>query len=334
MENAVIIPEVSGIASEEFGLQEADAKTIRNSFSPAVAETEGLVNSYEQILKAEMSGILCSDAKKLRLRMTKIRTSINRVHKAEKEYYLSGGRFVDAIKNKLVAPLKEMETKLKEAELHYEKIEEDKLEVIRVERNTVVDSYDAEAREGIDLAHMPERAFESFIGGLKFAKKQREDAEEFARQQAEKEAEEEAARQQAIVDENNRLAEQKQIAEAKALEIKEAQDKKDAEAKKIQEAKDKEIANLKAKADKEIAEKEAIIQKQKDDEAARIKSERLEKEAKIQAELNKGDAAKKKDLLKDLHDLTKKYEFKSEKNRAMYLNTIGLITKVIAFINK
>lgn len=59
-----------------------------------------------------------------------------------------------------------------------------------------------------------------------------------------------------------------------------------------------------------------------------------EKEALIEAELNKGDAAKVKDLIADLESLKTKYVFKSSKNKKMYSDVGELIGKIVSHIRK
>ena len=64
------------------------------------------------------------------------------------------------------------------------------------------------------------------------------------------------------------------------------------------------------------------------------KKAKQEEEERIQAELNKGDADKLKDLVKDLESLKTKYQFKSAKNVKMYSDVNILIDKVISHIQK
>lgn len=72
------------------------------------------------------------------------------------------------------------------------------------------------------------------------------------------------------------------------------------------------------------------LQAIKDAEEKRLGDELAEKEA----ELNKGDADKINDLIRDLEALMTKYTFKSRKNQAKYLGVIKLISKVIKYIEE
>jgi len=337
MQNEKVLPaeiDKLDVNAEEYGLDISKAAKISESFLPAVTEFPKFLEEYNSIVNADINGIVCKDAKKLRLSIAKTRTSVGKIHRAEKDFYLQAGRFVDACKNKLQTPLKEMEGKLKDIETHFEKLEEEKNENVRQERNAIVDALDPEAREGIDLAFMPEKAFVSFVGGLKYAKEQKEKAETELEAQRKENERIEAEKRQAIIDENNRLAEEK-------AKLEEEQAKKEAEAKRIQDEKDAEIAAANKKIAEEKAENERIIKEQKKREADRLKKERLQKEAEakakedaIQAELNKGDAAKKKDLIESLEELKTKFEFKSKKNKAIYIGVQVLLDKVVAYIKK
>lgn len=106
--------------------------------------------------------------------------------------------------------------------------------------------------------------------------------------------------------------------------------------------KEKIVSEDKLKAEQEAREKIQLEEKEKrekleaelkEKKEAEEKAEQDEKE-RIQKELNKGDAAKVKDLIKHLEALKNKYTFKSNKNKVMYKNVGGLIDKVTNYINK
>ena len=111
--------------------------------------------------------------------------------------------------------------------------------------------------------------------------------------------------------------ETRKAAEKKA---KEDEEKRIAEEKEEQERIKKENEKLKKEAEKLEAKAEA-----------ERKAKEIE-EAKIQAELNKVDADKINDLINALNELKIKFEFKSKKNKQIYVNVGGLIDKVINYI--
>lgn len=111
--------QVSIIDPKEFGLDEQQAKTIEQDFSPVISEKNALSEIYEQVITKELTPELCSEARELRLKLVKVRTSTDKIHKSAKAFYLAGGRFVDAWKNKNVQSIELMESKLDEIENYY-----------------------------------------------------------------------------------------------------------------------------------------------------------------------------------------------------------------------
>lgn len=108
----------------------------------------------------------------------------------------------------------------------------------------------------------------------------------------------------------------------------------------VKEAEKAEEAARVAKAKAEAEEQERI---RKENERLKAEAEKAKKQAEAakkqaeaakQAELNKGDAAKVKDLISDLEALKTKYTFKSAKNQQMYDNVGTLIDKVVLYINQ
>ena len=83
-----------------------------------------------------------------------------------------------------------------------------------------------------------------------------------------------------------------------------------------------------------LAKIEAEAKRLNDERIAKEKAEAEAEKTKIETELNKGDAEKVKDLIKDFQELKEKYTFKSAKNKKMYSDVGGLIDKTTNFINK
>ena len=122
------------IIATEYGLTIEKAEKIETSFKPIIIERDGLMPVYENILKAELTPELTKQAKELRLRLVKLRTSTDRIHKDEKTFFLAAGRFVDAWKNKNVTVISEMEIRLSEIENYYINLEKSRLEQLKAER--------------------------------------------------------------------------------------------------------------------------------------------------------------------------------------------------------
>lgn len=289
---------------ELFGIESEKAVAIKKGLSTTLAEREVLKDAYLDVIGLEISTETVSIFKDLRLKILKNRTQgIETWHKNEKAFYLAGGKFVDAIKNKEIAVNKEMEDKLLEGEKFFERQEAEKATAINNARIERIKPF-VEDVTGLDFSAMDDYDFDDYVLG----KKTRFENEKAAAEKAEADRIEsekaELARQKAIEAENAKLkaeAElkekelQKERAEVEARAKAEA-DKAAAElAKDRAEAKAKQDAiELKAKQDAEKAEKERqieadkqkAIQDAKDAEIAKERAarEKLEAEAKAKAD--------------------------------------------------
>ena len=196
--------QITVIKPEDFGLTETTASEISKSFESMQLQANVLKEMYAEVVQKEISPELCKEARDLRLKLVKNRTNVIKTHKAQKAFYLAGGRFVDAYKNKCVAESEIMESELKNFETHYERIEEARKQALRDERNKIIDSYGEGNRDGLDTAVLSESVFAAMVAGLEQEKKQKE---EEARLEAERieAAKKEAARIEAARIEAERL---------------------------------------------------------------------------------------------------------------------------------
>jgi len=88
----------------EFGLEPIKAQEMVSGLNTVIAEREVLKNAYIDVIGLEITSENLSTFKELRLKIVKNRTQgIEKWHKTNKAFYLAGGRFVDAIKNKEIA---------------------------------------------------------------------------------------------------------------------------------------------------------------------------------------------------------------------------------------
>ena len=118
----------------DYGLDEKRGSEIAIVFTPVVVEKNMLTFLYNNIISQEISKAVVVEAHDLRMKMTKVRTNTAKIHKAEKDFYLCGGRFVDAWKNKTTVSLEQMESRLLEIENYYENIEKEKIEKLKEQR--------------------------------------------------------------------------------------------------------------------------------------------------------------------------------------------------------
>lgn len=362
--------EAQVIKAEEFGIEEKKANEITVGLKVVKQERELLVAEFDEVSKLELTEENLPKFKELRLKIVKNRTQgIVKWHKENKDFFLTGGRFVDAIKNKEIAINERMENKLMDGEKHFENLEKERIAKLQSERVALLSEYVEDASER-DLSSMESDVWAVYLSTKKQAYLDKIKAEEEIEKARLQKIEEEKAEQERIRKENEKLkkeAEERErlakIEENKRLKVEqERKAKEEAERlereriAKIEEDKRLAIEN-KRKADDAIAKakREEEEKKQREAYESKLKAEREEKErianelkakqeaeqkakeqeeANRQAELNKGDAAKVKDLIADLVSLKTKYTFKSAKYKKIYSGVCELIDKVNAYIQK
>ena len=322
------------IKSETFGIEESKANELTKGLETILAEREVLKESYLDVIELEVVKENLSTFKELRLMIVKNRTKgIEKWHTQNKAFFLAGGRFVDAIKNKEIRVNKDWEEKLLSAEKHFENIEKERVEKLQNERVEKLSKYveDADQR---DLAKFEEDEFEAILQMNKKSYDDKIEAEKKTEQErieAERKEQEERDR---IAKENVKL---KADADAREKKI---------EAERIERERlaqieiDKQLKIETERLEKELKQKEVyeIELKKERDRAAKIEAEIKVKEeaeeARLQTELKKGDSEKVKDLITDLKILKTKYKFKSKANNKMYSQVNELLDKTINQINK
>jgi len=285
-ENFIPLEFTEEIKPDLFGLELAKAQEMTSGLSTTLAERKVLENAFIDVISLEITTENMPVFKELRLKIVKNRTQgIEKWHKNNKAFYLAGGRFVDAVKNKEVIINEEMEAKLLEAEKFFENQEKEKARLLNESRLEKLSPY-VQDTQGLDFSQMNDYDFDDYLLGKKtrFENEQKEREAEALRIETELLAERE--RQKAIEIENAKLK-----AEAEAKE--KALEKERAEAKAKQDA-----IELKAKKEREEAEaqrkieanRQASIQAEKDLQIRREKEVREKLEAEIKA---KADAEEK-----------------------------------------
>lgn len=229
---------------KEYGLDEKQAKEVENGFLPVIKERDNLLQSYSDIVSKEISLSLTKQARDLRLKLVKIRTDSDKIHKALKAFYLAGGRFVDAWRNKNKTIIEQMEEKLGSIENHYENIEKQKREKLESGRKELLKPFIDESLIPAGLGIMAEEVFNNYLSDLKIAFNTKIENERKAEEQRIEKEKKEKEEQDKIKLENERL---KKEAEERERLAKIERDKLE-----------KEKRELEAKAKKEAEERERI----------------------------------------------------------------------------
>ena len=281
--------QVIKIDPAEFGLEQDKAQEVESVFAPVIAERDNLLEAYNQIVFAPICEESIKQARTLRLQFVKIRTNTDKIHKVTKAFYLAGGRFVDAWKNRNVTVIEQMEEKLFEIENHYENLERERIAALKQQRFAELAAV-CDSPELYQVELMTDEAFANLIEGQKLVRESRIAAAKKAEEDRLAAIEAERIENERIRKENERLQ-----AEAEAKEKQLEEERKAAAAKLKAEQDAAEAARLKAQAEAE-AERKAAEQKAAKERAEADAKLRVEQEAaaKLRAELAAKEAAELK----------------------------------------
>jgi hypothetical protein len=264
----------------EFGIEETKANEMVSGLMPIISEREILGQLYAAVIVKELTPETLKEARELRLKIRDNRTKgVEKWHKANKEFYLAGGRFVDAIKNKEVAENVRMEENLEQIEKHFENIEKQRIADLQKERENLLIPLEVENVGSLNLGNMPVDIWDGFYLGQKIKFEERKETARLAAEAEAARIEAEKVERERIRVENERL---KAEAEAKEKELQ-------AERERVR----KEREAIEAAA--ELERQKAAAELAKQQEAARKEREAAEKErARLAAELKaKQDAEAK-----------------------------------------
>jgi colicin import membrane protein len=260
--------------TDQIPLEKPKAQVVMEQFNQFFDQ----VSEYETRAKAiEITDISqtqeMKEARDIRLKLKDIRVNAEKVKKRLKENIIVEDRFICGCYNIIEGLIKPIENDLLEKEKFVERIEQERLEKIRVERFNQLAECEVDGTF-FDLVNMPEEAFKILLETSRLNYKNRIEAEKQA--EAERIAREKAEieEREKIKAENERL---KKEAETRELEIK-----------KEKERLEKENAERLAK---EEAERKAIEAERKKFEAERLRieneqkaKEESERKAKLEAE--------------------------------------------------
>ena len=356
-------------APELNGVEKSKAEKIRQTFEPMAVMLSEFEKSFNDILKESNQKItkeVTQKAKRLRIDIGRVRIETGKLKDKQKEYIKLEDKAIMGVHNLLVWAVKEKEDKLKEIENFFEIQEQKRLEELQKERTEKISPYleDAHERRLSDMEddvwdayfHSKKKEYEDRIEAEKKAEEERIEAEKRKQRHIQREYEvrdygrffdwdsshEETSDEdfQKLIDEAEKKktayeAEQEKIRVENERLKKEAEKEKariEAERKAREEKERKERAEYEAKlkAEREAKEKlEREAKKREEDQKAKEEA----KKARIDAELKKGDSEKVKDLINDLNSNKRKYSFKSEKYKRVYVDVGVLIDKIIFHIS-
>lgn len=238
---------VLSIDPVKYGLEKNEAEQIQAVFVPMLEKLKELEDEYNEIVIQEVTPELAEKAKTLRLKLVKVRTGTDAIHKKAKQYYLNGGRAVDGLKNTVTFAVEGKEDILEGIEMYYENQEKERLDKIYEVRVSEV-----QALGGAPIAElrtMKDEIYKDYIFGINAAKEAKEKAAKKEEQRLKKEAKEKAAADKAAAEEQARIKAENEKLKAEV----------DAAAKLAADEKAKQEAENKKLQDKLSVEKDARI---------------------------------------------------------------------------
>jgi len=212
--------ELTKVDPKQYGLEESKATQMLQGLTPIFAEREILAEQYRNVITLEIDDKTSQQARELRLKIRDNRTKgIEKWHSANKEFYLRGGQFVDAIKKVEILENERMEENLLSIEKHFENIEKEKQEALHTQRLALITPY-VEDTTALDFRTMQDDVFDAFLTAKKSAYEARIEAERLAEEKRIEDARIEAERIEAQRIENERL---KKEAQDREEELKKAE---------------------------------------------------------------------------------------------------------------
>ena len=152
----------------EFGLDEKKAVEITSGLTQILEERKTLSEMYSEVINLEITKENLDKFRELRLKIRDNRTKgIEQWHKVNKEFYLRGGQFVDAIKKKEIAENERMESNLMENEKFFERQEEKRIEELKIKRVELCQLYSEFIPLSIDLGSLSDEDFNNLLNGAK-----------------------------------------------------------------------------------------------------------------------------------------------------------------------
>lgn len=169
----------------EYGIEKEKANELLGNLPQIKSEREEYEKQYADVIKMDIeSKDTAKVARELRLKVKENRTQgIEKWHKATKNYFLKGGQFVDAIKNKEIVINERMEENLMQIEKHFELQEQKRKDELKEKRTLELSDYAEFVPFGIDLGGLTDEEYAKVFNGAKLQHKAKLEEEK----QAEKE---------------------------------------------------------------------------------------------------------------------------------------------------
>lgn len=170
------LPEKPNTDPKSYGLEEVKAAQIREAIQPMLDKQVELEERYNAIITKERSDEVILEAKELLKIYVNIRIATKEEHKKLKDFYLKGGRFVDALKNTQLFMAQGKEEALKEIVDHKKNQAIEAKKKLQEEREQLLRNLEVDIIPQ-SLGDMEEDVWGHYLSGTEAAFKTRKEAE-------------------------------------------------------------------------------------------------------------------------------------------------------------
>jgi len=165
--SAYIYFQYIGLDTRMKGIEEKQALEITKSLTQIIEERNTLSERYSEAIQLEITKENIPVFKELRLKIRDNRTKgIESWHKTQKEFYLRGGQFVDAIKRKEIEENLRMESNLEENEKFFERQEAERVAKLNESRVTECEQYSEFVPIGVNLGVLSDEEYAKIFNGF------------------------------------------------------------------------------------------------------------------------------------------------------------------------
>jgi len=174
--------EIVKLDPKQYGIEENKAADIAAQFKPMLDKMVELEKEYNEIIALPIDEA-AAPAKALRLKYVKIRTGTEKIHKEQKAFYLSAGRFVDGWKNAQLFASEGIEKKLEDIELYAINKEKERIATLAASRAELLLPFGITETTSLNLGAMSEDVWNNFLTGTETNYKAKIEAERIAEEQ-------------------------------------------------------------------------------------------------------------------------------------------------------
>lgn len=200
--------ELIKVNPSDYGINNETADSIIKDLPAILLEREPLAEQYKEIIVMDIEDTATAKkAKEVRMLIKNNRTKgIENWHKVNKDFFLKGGQFIDAIKRKEVAENERMESALEQIEKYQEIKEKNRIESLHNKRIEIIDKY-VEDTTGLKFGEMADDVWDAYLTAKKKSYDDKIAAEKKAEQERKAQEEKEDAEREAMRIENEKLKE-------------------------------------------------------------------------------------------------------------------------------